>query len=81
MKVKLKLHQHCSKEFMSQILDGEVTGEYREVSPWWQRLRDRLIKSTHISSALLAALVARSVAMEIGKAVMVSVLISNCFFN
>ncbi|KAI0237109.1 Rab3 GTPase-activating protein non-catalytic subunit [Lamellibrachia satsuma] len=41
-------------------------------SPWWQSVRDRCSNTHHISAALLAAMVGRSVAMEIAKFSMMS---------
>ena len=40
-------------------------------APWWQSVRDRCSDTHHISAALMAAMVGRSVAMEIAKFSMV----------
>lgn len=51
-----------------------VSHDYNQVSSWWQKTRDSLIDSNNLSSALLLALVCRSVCVELGKAEMVVVI-------
>ena len=49
----------------------------QRVSAWWQSLRDMLVASVNVKAAMLAALVARSVAVKLNKAAMVSVTKAN----
>ena len=51
--------------------DTDSTDIVVDRSPWWQSVRDRCSDTHHISAALLAAMVGRSVAMEIAKFSMV----------
>ena len=51
----------------------EVMNDEQRVSAWWQSLRDMLVASVNVKAAMLAALVARSVAVKLNKAAMVSV--------
>ena len=48
------------------LLEGQdLTENHNQVSPWWQKMRDTLGTSEGISSAYIAALVGRSVAIEL----------------
>ena len=48
------------------LLEGhDLTENHNQVSPWWQKMRDTLGASESISSAYIAALVGRSVAIEL----------------
>ena len=48
------------------LLEGQdLTENHNQVSPWWQKMRDTLGASEGISSAYIAALVGRSVAIEL----------------
>ena len=55
----------------------EVMNDEQRVSAWWQSLRDMLVASVNVKAAMLAALVARSVAVKLNKAAMVSVTKAN----
>ena len=50
----------------------EVVNDDQRVSVWWQTIREQLSGATNIKAALLAALAARSVAVRLNKATMVS---------
>ncbi len=43
----------------------EVNVSHNQISPWWKHMRNILGESESISAALLAALVARTVASDI----------------
>ena len=52
----------------------DIIIEHDKISPWWQNIRSACCQATNISSALLAALVSRSVAMEMAQCAMVNML-------
>lgn len=58
--------------FKSLTFLNDTTDIVVDRSPWWQSVRDRCSDTHHISGALMAAMVGRSVAMEIAKFSMMS---------
>ncbi len=42
----------------------EVSVDNNKVSPWWEKVRDKCCQSENITTALMAALVGRKVAMD-----------------
>lgn len=61
---------HCTdRQYV--VLDCHDLVEPSGVATWWNSIRDILVQSVNIKSALLAAIVCRSVALRLGQAVVV----------
>ena len=60
--------------FILFVDSASVTADHNKESQWWKKLRIACATSSHISSALIAAIVGRSVAHEMARMAIVRTL-------